>query len=174
MQRISSVVAAVVSLFVLAAPALLAARTLPQEVSFEEFSAFMEKAFGAAVEEVNRPLGGYGAVVLGIDIAWIEDPMAGRTGAELLNESFGDYPDACEKGSMVLSAAVRQPLDGVTLLRQSCGCVIPGQGDQYAEAVIVEDGSRFQAFHISGGEEQRDATRRIADTIVAALLAAYR
>jgi hypothetical protein len=56
-QRLLSFAAVLVSLFVLTESASFAAKPLPQEVSFEEFSAFMEKAFGVPVE-VNRPLGG--------------------------------------------------------------------------------------------------------------------
>jgi hypothetical protein len=45
---------------------------------------------------------------------------------------------------------------------------------QFNEALVVEDGERFQIFYNGGLGEQRDAIAKVGDDIVGALVATYR
>jgi hypothetical protein len=45
---------------------------------------------------------------------------------------------------------------------------------QFNEALVVEDGDRFQIFYIGGLGEQRDAIAKVGDDIVGVLVETYR
>jgi hypothetical protein len=168
MRRILSFASVLVLLFVLTPPSSFAAKMLPG--SFE-LGAFLQKNFGAAAVEFlsSQAIGADHAFVFGVSVALVEDLMDGMNGPEILESSF-DYR-GCDWDSLVLSNPVRQPLDGVTILRRSLSC-IADEKKVYVETLIVEDGSRFHSFHIYDGEER--LIKGIGDTILAALIEIHR
>src|SRR5262245_4617252 len=150
-----------------------AAKKLPEGVSLEEFTEILKRAAGSDVP-AQAGIGGFVAKVRGIEVGWIEGKAEGKTAATLVGDAIDLVKIMCNESSLQLSAVTRQALDGVRLLRQSFSCRVFGPITQYNEALVVEDGDRFQIFYNGGLGEQRDTIAKVGDDIVAVLVDTYR
>ena len=150
-----------------------AAKKLPADISVEEFTEFLKRAAGDDVV-VRVGIGGFVGKVRGVDIGWIEGKLAGKSADTLVAEAIDLMKILCDASTFQLSALANQTLDGVRVLRQSFSCRWFGPITQYNEAVIVEDGDRFQTFYNGGLGEQRAAIAKVVDDIIGALVEMYR
>jgi hypothetical protein len=146
---------------------------LPADVSLEEFTAFLKRAVGDKVD-VKLGVGGFVANLGEVAIGWVGEKSEGKPGDALVTDAIGLMKIACDDATLKLSPVANQSLDGVRVLRQSFTCSIFGMIDQYSEAIIAEDGARFEAFYNGGLATERAAIIRSGDGIVAALVATYR
>jgi hypothetical protein len=157
----------------LVASSSYAAKTLPEDTSLEAFTEFFKKAVGDDVE-IKPGIGGFVGKANGIDVGYIEGTMDGKAGDTLLGEAIDLMKIICREDSLQLSPVANQTLDGPRLLRRSFSCTVFGPITQYNEALIIEDGTRFQTFYLGSLGENRPTTTKVADGVVAALISLYR
>jgi hypothetical protein len=150
-----------------------AAKNLPEVISLEDFTAFLKRAVGDKVD-VKVGIGGFVANLGEVAIGWVGEKSEGKTGDALVIDAIGLMKIACDDATVKLSPVASQSLDGVRVLRQSFSCSIFGLIEQYSEAIIIEDGARFEAFYNGGPGKERAAIVKSGDGIVAALVAMYR
>ena len=157
-----------------AAPAQ-AAKKLPAKTTLEEFVAFMNKAVGDAADaraKTEGPLGpGFTISAGGREFDYAENVLAGKTPAEVMAALVKNYASFCEDPKT--EDIARQDLGGVQVLRVAITCSMVGHAN-YAEAVVIADGDRFQEFDFGGFAENKAKTVVVGEKLVNALAAAYR
>ena len=150
-----------------------AAKTLPDEVSLEEFAAFMKKAVGEDVE-VKAGLLGYVAKLGEVEIGRLAFPAEGKSDDALFKIVTDLTRMMCDQSTVQPSTIARQKLDGINLLRQSFECRTMMGPIKFSDTILIEDGDRFEAFLSGAGAEHRPGVVKANDGIERVLVEMYR
>jgi hypothetical protein len=165
----------VLALLPAVAMAAAAGKKLPERTSFEAFIAFIDQAIGEtefAAAKPNLPLGpGYSINTRGRELEFSENVLAGKTAPEVMAQLLKNYGAWCE--GLKSEPLTQQEFGGVSLARVAITCNALNH-DNYAEAVVIADDARFQAYDYGGFAENKDKTVAVGDKLYAALTSAYR
>ena len=155
--------------------AAAAGKKLPERTSLEAFIAFIDQAIGEtefAAAKPNLPLGpGYSINTRGRELEFSENVLAGKTAPEVMAQLLKNYGAWCE--GLKSEPLTQQEFGGVSLARVAITCNALNH-DNYAEAVVIADDARFQAYDYGGFAENKDKTVAVGERLTAALTAAYR
>lgn len=155
--------------------AAAAGKKLPERTSLAAFVAFMDKAIGEtdfAAAKPNLPLGpGFSINARGRELEFSENVLAGKTAPDVMAQLLKHYGEWCM--DLKSEPLAQQRLGGVSIARVAITCNALNH-DNYAEAVVVADGARFQAYDYGGFAENKDKTVAVGDKLYSALVAAYR
>ena len=150
-----------------------AAKTLPDEVSLEEYAAFLKKALGEGVE-VKAGLLGYEAKLGEVEIGRLAFPTEGKSDDTLFKIVTDLTRMTCDQSTVQPSTIARQKLDGINLLRQSFECRTMMGPIKFGDAILIEDGDKFEAFLSGAAAEHRSGVAKVNDGIVRVLVEMYR
>jgi len=150
-----------------------AAKKLPEEVSLEEFAAFLKKALGEDVE-VKVGLLGYEAKLGEVEIGRLAFPTEGKSDDTLFKIVTDLTRMMCDQTTVQPSTIARQRLDGINLLRQSFECRTMTGPIKFGDAILIEDGDRFEAFLSGASAEHSPGVVKVNDGIVRVLVEMYR
>jgi hypothetical protein len=157
------------------AAAAAGGKKLPERTSLEAFVAFIDKAIGQtefAAAKPNLPLGpGFSINARGRELEFSENVLAGKTAQDVMAQLLKNYGEWCE--GLKSEPLAQQQLGGVSLARVAITCNALNH-DNYAEAVVIADDARFQAYDYGGFAENKDKTVAVGERLTAALTAAYR
>jgi len=150
-----------------------AAKKLPEEVSLEQYAAFLKKAVGEDIE-VKSGLIGYEAKVGEVEIGRIAFPTEGKSDDTLFQVVTNLMQINCDPSTLQSSTIARERLDGMNLLRQSFECRTVQGPIRFGAAILIEDGDRFEAFLIGAAAAHRPAVLKVSEAIAGALVEMYR
>ena len=157
------------------AAAAAAGKKLPERTSFEAFIAFIDQAIGEtefAAAKPNLPLGpGYSINTRGRELEFSENVLAGKTAPEVMAQLLKNYGAWCE--GLKSEPLTQLEFGGISVMRVAITCNALNH-DNYAEAVVIADDARFQAYDYGGFAENKDKTVAVGERLTAALTAAYR
>jgi len=173
--RVKPIIWIIVLALAPAVAAYAAGKKLPERTSLEAFVAFIDQAIGEtefAAAKPNLPLGpGYSINTRGRELEFSENVLAGKTAPDVMAQLLKNYGAWCE--GLKSEPLTQQEFGGVSLARVAITCNALNH-DNYAEAVVVADDTRFQAYDYGGFAENKDKTVAVGERLTAALTAAYR
>ena len=173
--RVKPIIWIIVLALAPAVAAYAAGKKLPERTSLEAFVAFIDQAIGEsefAAAKPNLPLGpGFSINTRGRELEFSENALAGKTAPDVMAQLLKNYGAWCE--GLKSEPITQQEFGGISVMRVAITCNALNH-DNYAEAVVIADDARFQAYDYGGFAENKDKTVAVGERLTAALTAAYR